>query len=341
MAREGIDGDKYLVAYLVLHKEESVNPDELKSYMQKLVPTYMVPSAFVLLQTLPLTTNGKVDQRALPIPDFSSRSIKEDFVAPKHMLHFQLIAIWEELLNVQAIGIRDNFFNIGGHSLLAVLLLERIEQVFHQKLQFNTLFINPTIEELAEVLQTKVGNDLQLPIIAIQAGEAKQPLFFLHGQWRGDAFYCYPLARALGKEQPFYAIPPYQLSDVTVAPTMEEIAATHIKALQSVQPYGPYTLSGWCNGALVAYEMARQLHAQGQAIDSLILVNPSALTASWRLKSACKLISRIGRLLHLSLDKQLNCFLRLNHISLYLLYADYRETVEVEQLKSRCTDPVG
>ena len=89
------------------------------------------------------------------------------------MLHFQLIAIWEDLLNVHPIGIRDNFFNIGGHSLLAVLLLERIEQVFQQKLQFNTLFINPTIEELAEVLQAKVGNDLQLPIIAIQSWRSK------------------------------------------------------------------------------------------------------------------------------------------------------------------------
>jgi amino acid adenylation domain-containing protein len=334
VAREDIPRDKYLVAYLVLHAEESVKPDDLKSYMAKLVPTYMVPSAFVLLQTLPLMTSGKVDRRALPAPDFSSRTIKEDFVAPKHMLHFQLIAIWEDLLNVHPIGIRDNFFNIGGHSLLAVLLLARIEQVFHQKLQFNTLFANPTIEGLAEVLQTKVGNDLQLPIIAIQAGEAKRPLFFLHGQWRGDAFYCYPLARTLGKEQPFYAIPPYQLSGVTVAPTMEEIAAAHIKTLQSVQPYGPYSLGGWCNGALVAYEMARQLHTQGQAIDSLILVNPSALTPSVRLKSTYKIVSQIGRLFHLSLDKQLNCFLRFNHVSLYLLSADYRETVEVEQLRA-------
>ncbi len=334
MAREDTPGDKYLVAYLVLHTKESVKPADLKRYMAQLVPAYMVPSAFVLLQTFPLMTTGKVDRHALPAPDFSSRAIKEDFVTPKHMLHFQLIALWEDLLNVHPIGIRDNFFNIGGHSLLAVLLLERIEQVLQQKLQFNTLFANPTIEGLAEVLQAKVGNDFQLPIIAIQAGEAKQPLFFLHGQWRGDAFYCYPLARALGKEQPFYAIPPYQLSNVTIAPTMEEIAAAHIKTLQSVQPNGPYKLSGWCNGALVAYEMARQLHIQGQAIDSLILLNPSGLTPSVRLKSIYKIVSQIGRLFHLSLDKRLNCFLRLNHVSLYLLSADYRETVEVEQLRA-------
>jgi amino acid adenylation domain-containing protein len=333
VAREDTPGDKYLVAYLVLHAKESVKPNDLKRYMTELVPSYMVPSAFVLLQTLPLMTSGKVDRRALPAPDFSSRTIKEDNVLPEHMLHFQLIAIWEDLLNVHPIGIRDNFFDIGGHSLLAVLLLERIERVFQHKLQFNTLFANPTIEGLAEILQTKVDKDLQLPIIALQAGEAKQPLFFLHGQWRGDAFYCYPLARSLGKEQPFYAIPPYQLSSVTVTPTMEEMAAAHIKTLQSVQPNGPYWLGGWCNGALVAYEMARQLHAQGQAIDALILVNPSPLTPSRRLKSVYKIVSWAGRLFHLSLAKQQNYFLRLNHISLYLFYPGYQEEPEFEPLR--------
>jgi len=95
VAREDIPGDKYLVAYLVLHEAESVKSDDLKSYMTRLVSTYMIPSAFVLLQTLPMMTTGKVDRRVLPAPDFSSRSIKEDFVAPKHMLHFQLIAIWK------------------------------------------------------------------------------------------------------------------------------------------------------------------------------------------------------------------------------------------------------
>ncbi|GAC1433599.1 MAG: amino acid adenylation domain-containing protein [Ktedonobacteraceae bacterium] len=334
VTREDTPGDKYLVAYLVPHEGESVKFDEVRSRISKLVPAYMVPSAFVQLETLPLTSHGKVDRRALPVPDLFSRAAKEPFVAPRHMLHFQLVAIWEDILNVYPIGIADNFFNLGGHSLLVIRLLERIEQVFHQKLQMNTIFMKPTIEMLAEVLQKKVGDDLQLPVIAIQSGEAKQPFFFLHGQWHGDAFYCYPLARALGKEQPFYAIPPYQLSNVFVAPTMEEIAISHVKALQSVQPNGPYMLGGWCNGALVAYEMARQLHTQGQVVDSLILVNPSALTPPGRLMSVFKLIIRIGKLLHLSPVKQMNFFLRVHHLVWNLLHSTYRESVEVVQLKA-------
>ncbi len=333
VTREDTPGDKYLVAYLVLHEGESVKFDEVKSRISRLVPAYMVPSVFVQLETLPLTSHGKVDRRALPVPDRISRVAKEPFVAPRHMLHFQLVAIWEEILNVYPIGIEDNFFDLGGHSLLVIRLLERIEQVFQQKLQMNTIFMKPTIEGLAEVLQKKVGDDLQLPVIAIQSGEAKRPVFFLHGQWNGDAFYCYPLARALGKEQPFYAIPPYQLKNVVVAPTMEEIAMSHIKALQAVQPDGPYVLGGWCNGALVAYEMARQLHAQGQAVDLLILINPSALTPG-RLMSAFKLISRSGRLLHLSSVKQMNFFLRMHHLAWNLLHSTYRESVEIVQLKA-------
>ena len=123
------------------------------------------------------------------------------------------------------------------------------------------------------------------------------------------------------------------MKNVVVAPTMEEIALSHIKALQSVQPEGPYILGGWCNGALVAYEMARQLHAQGQVVDSLILINPSALTLG-RQMSALKLISRSGRLLHLSSVKQMNFFLRMHHLAWNLLYSTYRESVEVVQLKA-------
>ena len=266
-----------------------------------------------------------MDRRALPMPDFKTHLEKGTFAVPEHMLHFQLIAIWEELLNVQPISIEDNFFDLGGHSLLAIRLLDRIEQVFHQKLQFTTLFINPTIEGLARVLETKVGNDIQLPIIAVQKGEAKRPFFFLHGQWHGDGFYCYPLAKALGKDQPFYAIPPYRESDAQALPTIEEIAASHIKALQSIQSAGPYTLGGWCNGALVAYEMAQQLHAQGQAVNSLILLNPADITPPKRLRSASKLIRQIGKLFHLSSEKQFHCFLRINHVSCYLIYPDYRK----------------
>lgn len=340
VVREDVPGDKRLVAYVVLHSDQSATTDNLKSHAMKRLPNYMVPSAFMVLEALPLTPNGKIDRRALPELDSCRGTTAETYVAPTHTLHRQLIAIWEELLNVRPIGIRNNFFYLGGNSLLAVQLVDRIEQIFHQNLQLATLFAGPTIEQLAAALQAQVESDSQLPVkvIQIQAGKAKRPLFFLHGNWRGDGFYCYPLARALGTEQPFYALTPYPLDGLRTPPTLEEVAAAHIEALRTEQPNGPYMLGGWCNGALVAYEMARQLYTQGQKVDLLFLVNPAELVPHAHLKWVSNAIRHFGYLLHLSSEKQLNWFLRLYHINNYLHYATFRRTVEFKQLEAACHD---
>ncbi len=306
---------------------------QLRSLLKERLPDYMIPAAFVLLETLPLTANGKVDRRSLPAPDSGGRTVEETYVAPTQLAHYQLIAIWEEILNVRPVGIRDNFFYLGGHSLLAARLVERIEQLFHWKLPLATLFVGPTIEKLTMALQAQEESGSQLPVMAIQAGGAKRPFFLLHGHWRGDGFFCYPLAHALGTEQPFYAITPYQLNGLPILPTLEEIASAHIEALRRVQPEGPYLLGGWCNGALTAYEMARQLHAQGQKVDLLILMDPMNLVPPVRLKLLHHVVRSIVSLLPLGPKKQLNCFLRLRHVNKYLHYPTYRQWKEFEQTK--------
>ncbi len=117
------------------------------------LPEYMLPSAFMLLDALPLTPNGKIDRCALPAPESARHTEEETFVAPTSMVHYQLIQIWEELLDERPIGIRDNFFLLGGHSLLAVRLVNRIEQRYGKKIPLATLFAGPTIEQLASALQ--------------------------------------------------------------------------------------------------------------------------------------------------------------------------------------------
>ena len=168
VAHEDNPGDKQLVAYVVLYKDQTVVVDNLKSHIAKQLPGYMVPSFFVLLEVMPLTPNGKIDIHALPAPDASRDTVEETYAAPTQMIHYQLIAIWEELLSVHPIGIRDNFFYLGGHSLLAFRMLERIKQVFEQKLQLATFFAGPTIEQLALVLQGQVESGPQPPVKAIQ-----------------------------------------------------------------------------------------------------------------------------------------------------------------------------
>ncbi len=166
--------------------------------------------------------------------------------------------------------------------------------------------------------------------VGIQTGGSRRPFFFLHGQWTGDAFYCYSLAREMGPDQPFYLLDPYKLEDLPVPPPLETIAAAHIKSMRTVQPEGPYLLGGWCNGALVAYEMARQLYAAGEKVDLLVLLDPVTLIYPLHLRLFRHAISHFGSLIRISQDKQFDLYLRLKqelkHRFNYLRSSHYRRS---------------
>jgi hypothetical protein len=158
----------------------------------------------------------------------------------------------------------------------------------------------------------------------------------------GGAFFCFPLGQFLGSDQPFYMLDPYKFDGLAIPPTFEAIAAAHLKSLRAIQPEGPYLLGGWCNGGLLAYEMARQLHAEGQTIDLLILMDPVELVYPVRLRFLHTVISRLGDLIRLGQDKQLDWFLRLRHIYTfprhvhhYLLYSHYRRSKEAWRWDAR------
>jgi len=143
-----------------------------------------------------------------------------------------------------------------------------------------------------------------------------RPFFFLHGHFAGDAFYCFSVAHALEPGQPFYALEPYRLDDLQVPPPIETIAAAHIESIRAIQPEGPYLLGGYCNGALVAYEMARQLHAQGQATGLLVLMDPVPLFNTYPVyyRLLRGIIARFGGSVGLGPDKQLDWFIRIRHL---------------------------
>lgn len=315
IAREDTPDDRRLVAYLVLRKDQATMIDDLKSHVMKRMPVYMVPSAFVLLETLPLTPNGKIDRRALPAPESSRSTAMDTFVAPTLPLHHQLVQIWEDLLGVRPIGIKDDFFDLGGHSLLAIRLFNRIEQVLGKKLSPSAFFADATIEFLTSALMegAKIDDSLT-PIVAVQTSGIRRPFFFLHGQWTGGAFYCTEMARYLGHDQPFYLLEPYKFDNLSVLPSFEGMAAAHIEALRRIQAEGPYLLGGWCNGALIAYEMARQLHAQGQMVDLLVLMDSEPPISRWN--RAHRIIAAIGRLLRLSQGMQVDWFLSYRYLRL-------------------------
>ncbi len=325
VAQESAGGNKTLVAYVSLHQEQTASVGELRDYIKAQLPVHMVPSAFMLLPALPLLPNGKINRNALPELGASEIMKESSFVAPTSMVQQQLILLWEELLEARPIGIQDNFFHLGGHSLLAARLLSRIQQVFGKKLALPTLFAEPTIEQLARVLQQQDEGNARSSLVAIQTSGTKQPLFYLHGAYRGDGFYCFPLAKELGADQPFYALDPYQFDSSQVPPSVEDIAAMHVTQIRAVQPEGPYLLGGFCNGGVFAYEIARQLTDQGQSVDLLISVEPSAIGYHERIRQGIEVVSK---LLGLS---PVNEFLRLRyaynylrHIYRYMCLPQYR-----------------
>jgi amino acid adenylation domain-containing protein len=329
MVREDTPGDKRLVAYVELQKEQSTTAAELKNHVMMHVPTYMVPSAFILLERLPLTSNGKVDRRALPAPDPGRSVVEESYVAPGLPVEQQMVQIWEELLAMQPIGIKDDFFELGGDSLLAVRLFERIAQVCGKKLPLSTLFAGATIEHLAQALGGETRIDGRAPLVVVQEEGSRRPFFYLHGEWKGGGLYSRELARYQGREQPFYLLEPYKFEGLTIPPTFEEVAAAHLATMRSLQPEGPYFLSGYCNGGLLAYEMARQMQEQGLKVGLVLLMDPDFPARHGMVRT---IIRHIGNVLRIGQEKQFEWFLCLQHVYRYLRFAHYRRSTNATLL---------
>jgi len=149
LAREDNPGDRRLVAYVVTNREQPCTTSEMRNFLKQKLPEYMVPSTFVLLEAMPLTSNRKVDRRALPLPDQSRPELEKAFVASRTPVEQILADIWREVLKQERVGIHDNFFDLGGHSLLATQVMSRIRDAFQTDIPLRALFEKPTIEELA------------------------------------------------------------------------------------------------------------------------------------------------------------------------------------------------
>jgi aspartate racemase len=262
--------DKRLVAYVVPSQEQVLSTSELRRYLKQKLPDHMVPSAFVPLEALPLTPNGKVDRRALPMPD-GIRSVEETFAPPLTLFEEVLANIWSEVLRLDSVGIHDNFFELGGHSLLAVRLLAQIEKTFGKNLPLATLFQSPTIQQLGNILRQKGWSAPYQTLVTIQPGGSKRPLFFIHVLGKGLKF-CRPLTSHLDPEQPIYGLAAEIMDEVSLS-KVGDVVAHYIKEMRSIQPEGPYLLAGIYCGGRVAYEMAQQLHAQGQKVALLALLD--------------------------------------------------------------------
>ena len=278
VTREDESGEKRLVAYLVPRPGQSPRVAELRQSLQERLPNYMVPSSFVFLNALPLTPNGKVDRLALPVPDNQSPSTAQKVDVARDQIEARLVRVWERVLGVRPIGVRDNIFELGVHSLTAARLFVEIERSFGKKLPPGSLFLSPTIEQLAESLRRKRRTEGWSSLVPIQPAGTKPRLFLVHGG-AGTILLYHDLSRRLGIDQPVYGLQMRGLYGKDTPHTRIEDMATHyVKEIRTLQPTGPYSLGGYCFGAIVAYEMAQQLRATGEEVATLINFNgPSPL----------------------------------------------------------------
>ena len=267
-------GIKRLVAYLLLKPDSTITTDGLQRFLRSQLPNYLIPSTFVPLETLPLTPNGKIDAAALP--DFSQNHLeKSTFVAPRNAIEATLANLWGQLLQQESIGIHDSFFDLGGDSLLAVRLLDQIQQQFEQTLPLSDLLLNPTIAGLASALNPNHKPLPWSPLVPLQPKGAKPPFFCVHPIF-GVVLPYYALAQAMGLDQPFYGLQPLGLDGKPPHKRIEDMAAYYIQAIRQMQPQGPYYLGGWSFGGLVAFEMAQQLRRAGHQVALLAVLDTLA-----------------------------------------------------------------
>ena len=260
-------GTQSLVAYVVPSGDAALEAVGMRAFLAQKLPDYMLPSAFVFLRTLPRKPNGKVDRQSLPAPE-QTRSSAVAFVPPRDALESALTNMWETMLHVHPISVSDNFFELGGDSLAALQVLARVEDAFGKSLPPAALFRSPTVEQLASMLRQEGAPESWSSLVRLHSGEGKKPVFCIlyDGGFKNEFFSFARLASQVGADYSFYAFMARGTDGVSQPhKTVEEMAATYITEMKTVQPEGPYMVLGECFSAPVAYEMVQQLRRSGES----------------------------------------------------------------------------
>jgi len=269
-------GEKHLAAYYVMTEEnmEEIPLSKLRDYLSESLPDYMVPSFFIKLDSFPVTPSGKLDRKSLPHPEESIQTERGRILEARDPVEYNLQKIWAALLGIPAVSIDENFFAAGGHSLLSIRLISKVQEYFNITYPVSWVFSHDTIQKQAEAIRSHqdVSMDYK-PFLSFNETGRKAPIFFVHPGGGGAAAYC-ELAGLLGGEQPFYAIESYNMySNNPLLTTVEALSEKYIAFMEELKKEGPYYLGGWSFGGLIAYEMARKLTEKGYKINNVYLMD--------------------------------------------------------------------
>jgi amino acid adenylation domain-containing protein len=274
IAKEDESGENRLIAYVKL--KNRLDLGELSDYLLHKLPDFMVPRIFVHLEKIPLTSNGKIDRKKLPDPPSSQENRNKDFQIAETEMQKMLTEIWKEALHLENIGIDDNFFEIGGHSLIAIRIIRTIETKTDRRFPITALFESPTIRKLSRLLESEEKPNVWNSLVPIKANGSRPTLYVVHGSGL-TVLVFHGLAMNLDPDQPVFGLQARGLNGVDEPfDNMEEIAAYYVSEIIQQNPAGPYSLAGYSFGGIVAFEMAKQLKAMGREINMLAIFDTNA-----------------------------------------------------------------
>ncbi|MEU2424001.1 alpha/beta fold hydrolase, partial [Streptomyces sp. NPDC007851] len=279
VARQDTPGDTRLVAYVVPTDDRNAASDdtvtEVREFAAERLPAHMVPSAFVVLDRIPLASNGKLDRRALPAPAYAGTVSH----APRTPYEQVLCGLFAKVLGVEQVGVDDDFFELGGHSLLAIRLVSRVRSDLHAELSVRSVFGASTPGQLARILEAGAAGQAVTEgealgvMLSLRAGGERSPLFCVHPGV--GLSWCYSgLLPYLDRERPVYGLQARGFSEAGAGPAdFDALVADYLAEIRAVQPHGPYSLLGWSFGGTVAHAVAVRLQKEGEQVEFLAILD--------------------------------------------------------------------
>jgi amino acid adenylation domain-containing protein len=299
LAKLDPDGKKRLVGYVV--PNGPFNREMIMKHLLSKLPDYMVPGAWVELDSLPLTSNGKIDKKSLP--DFNDHEAKDQYAAPRNPTDKILVEIWQRAFGLKKVGIDDHFFEQGGHSLIAVEIITDFDRQTGKNLPLAILYKYPTIRQFVDALEeTATSDKIWKSLVPIKSTGTKMPVYIVHGDGLNVLNFNL-LANYVDDDQPVYGLQAHGLNgDEPAQDDMTEIARHYIREILEQNPDGPYAVGGYSFGGYIAIEMRRQLEAMGKEVKLLAIFDTNAeasilYAADWSIKLPMKLKRQFPKLI--------------------------------------------
>ena len=288
-----------IAAAVVLRAGSKIGPNEIRASLRDHVAPFKIPRRLLILDQIPKGPTGKIQRRKLgeALRVDVSCSLDESIDAQDEIggLELELCALWRKILNRPYVGVDDDFFESGGNSLMALQMLLELEAIVGHEIPETVLFDRSTIRQLARGIP-EINSSKTMTLVPVQPKGDRPPLFFFHGDYIGYGYYTRRLAHLLGSGQPFYSVAPHGLDSESIPPSIEQMAAERLPLILKMQPHGPFRLGGYCNGGIVAFEVARLLSRAGHRVDLVALIDTPTLNARPSVRVVHRNIDKMMRL---------------------------------------------